>query len=152
MVWLSIWCQSYSITVSKHKMGDQMRVVFIFEISLDFSNRYIIFHLSACFTIVVVFWRMLRILNIQTNCRKHGPPTLGSYTRLTLPDKIATKMQTKRPINKLEKADILIIIWKHIQPISSQIMGNNQAQKFYIYYHNGQQWIRIRTRILSFIF
>ena len=65
---------------------------------------------------------------IQTNRRKHRPPTLGSYTGLTLPDKNATKMQTKRPINKLEKADILIIIWKHIQPISSQIMGNNQAQ------------------------
>ena len=95
---------------------------------------------------------MLRIVIIQTNRRKHGPPTLGSYTGLTLPDKIASKMQTKRPINKLEKADILIIIWKHIQPISSQIMGNNEAQKFYIYYHNGQQWIRIRTRILSFIF
>ena len=95
---------------------------------------------------------MIRIVYNQTNRRKHGPPTLGSYTRLTLPDKIATKMQTKRPIKKLEKADILIIIWKHIQPISSQIMGNNQAQKFYIYYHNGQQWIRIRTRILSFIF
>ena len=71
---------------------------------------------------------MLRIVINQTNCRKHGPPTLGSYTRLTLPDKIASKMQTKRPINKLEKADILIIIWKHIQPISSQIMGNNEAQ------------------------
>ena len=59
---------------------------------------------------------MLRIVIIQTNRRKHGPPTLGSYTRLTLPDKIASKMQTKRPINKLEKADILIIIWNISNP------------------------------------
>ena len=73
---------------------------------------------------------MIRIVYNQTNRRKHGPPTLGSYTRLTLPDKNATKMQTKRPINKLEKADILIIIWKHIQPISSQIMANNKNKSF----------------------
>ena len=71
---------------------------------------------------------MLRIFIIQTNRRKHGPPTLGSYTGLTLSDKNASKIQTKRPIKKLEKADILIIIWKHIQPISSQIMGMNVAQ------------------------
>ena len=54
---------------------------------------------------------MIRIVYNQTNRRKHGPPTLGSYTRLTLPDKNATKMQTKRPIMKLEKVNILIIIW-----------------------------------------
>ena len=80
---------------------------------------------------------MLRIFKKQTNRRKHGPLTLGSYTHLTLPDKIASKMQTKRPIKKLEKADILIIIWKHIQPISSQIMGNNEAQILCsLFYHN----------------
>ena len=59
---------------------------------------------------------MLRIVIIHTNRRKHGPPTLGSYTRLTLPDKNATKMQTKRLINKLEKADTLIIIWSISNP------------------------------------
>ena len=80
---------------------------------------------------------MLRIFKKQTNRRKHGPLTLGSYTHLTLPDKIASKMQTKRPIKKPEKADILIIIWKHIQPISSQIMGNNEAQILCsLFYHN----------------
>ena len=67
---------------------------------------------EACWlSVVVVIWCMIRIVYNQKNRRKHGPPTLGSYTRLTLPDKNASKMQTKRPIKKLEKADILIIIW-----------------------------------------
>ena len=56
-------------------------------------------------------------------------------------------MQTKRPINKLENTDILIIIWKHIQPISTQIMGKNVAQKFCIYYHNSQQWLTMKHKI-----
>ena len=120
------------------------------------SSVFVALTVLSRFHLVVVFWRMLRIFNIQTNRRKHGPPTLGSYTRLTLPDKIASKMQTKRPINKLEKADILIIIWKHIQPISSQIMGNNQAQNNWhtlTMAYNGQQpYQQYGTIILPLIY
>ena len=83
---------------------------------------------------------MIRIVYNQTNRRKHGPPTLGSYTGLTLPDKIASKMQTKRQTIKLEKADILIIIWKHIQPISSQIMGNNEAQNLCCLFYRNERF------------
>ena len=74
---------------------------------------------------------MLRIVYNQTNRRKHGPPTLGSYTRLTLPDKNATKMQTKRPINKLEKADILIIIW-NTYPTHFKLNDRKNKNKFFV--------------------
>ena len=118
----SIFLPFPSITTQgwKTHVGDSF-VCFQFEYNIHQNDTMFLIGV-----IVVGNWRMLRIVIIQTNRRKHGPPTLGSYTRLTLPDKNATKMQTKRPINKLEKADILIIIWKHIQPISSQIMGNNK--------------------------
>ena len=74
---------------------------------------------------------MLRIFIIQTNRRKHGPLTLGSYTRLTLPDKNATKMQTKRPINKLEKADILTIIW-NTYPTHFKLNDRKNKNKFFV--------------------
>ena len=76
----------------------------------------------------------------QTNHSQLEPPTLDSYTEKRVTDKNATKMQTKRPINKLEKADILIIIWKHIQPISSQIMGNNEAQNLCCLFYRNERF------------
>ena len=103
----SIFLPFPSITTQgwKTHVGDSF-VCFQFEYNIHQNDTMFLIGV-----IVVGNWRMLRIVIIQTNRRKHGPPTLGSYTRLPLPDKNATKMQTKRPINKLEKADILIIIW-----------------------------------------
>ena len=44
---------------------------------------------------VVVFWRMLRISFIQTNKLDNKPPTLGSYTGLTITQKRHQKADNK---------------------------------------------------------